>query len=73
MKTLLIIAIVFICGSLKPTIKPCSKQMVQKFYLDKTLVHLQTYDSFITEVGCVSIYMVKGKRVVADSVVTTLK
>lgn len=51
----------------------CCKGIVQRYYLHGKLVHVQEYDSIITERGCLNYFSVKGKNIWADSIVTTLK
>lgn len=72
MKCLLIAAIIFICGSLKPNVpQPC--EMVQTYYLNGKVVHSKSFQQVIKDYGCTSEYIIDGKKIIADSVVTTLK
>lgn len=72
MKTLLIIAIVFICISFGRN--PDNRcKIVQRYYLNGKLILLQSYDSIIIEHGCMNYLSVNGKATWADSIVTTLK
>lgn len=71
MKTLLIAAIIFICISLKPNIQPC--EIVQSYYLNGKVVYSKTFQQVIKDHGCTSEYIIDGKKITADSVVTGLR
>ena len=72
MKYIMFIAIILVCISFgRQPGESC--KIVQRYYLHGKLVHVQNYDSIITEHGCLNYFSVKGKDLWADSIVTSLK
>lgn len=75
MKILIIVMIASLVGLLSglKTRQPDACKIVQRHYLHGKLVHEETYNSIVKDHGCLSNYLIDGKNVLADSVVTTLK
>jgi hypothetical protein len=72
MKYILIIAIVFICVSFGR--QPAGQcKITQRYYLHGRLVEEKTYETIAKDYGCVNSYLINGRNIKSDSVVTTLK
>lgn len=76
MKYLIIVMIASLVGLLsglrtERKKNPCT--IYQRYYYHGKLVYEKTSDTLIRDYGCTQYYLVKGKSIVADSTVTTLK
>ena len=73
MRVIIIIAIVFICGSLKPKIQPCSKEITATFYLNKKYVKTIKQDFFYFTDDRPKTWRYRNKTFVSDSVTIEFK